>query len=394
MQNSFRWYGPNDPVSLSDIRQSNAEYLVTSLHQIPYGEKWTKNEVRKRINFINKHNSSKNVNLKWNVVESIPVHNNIKLRHNNYKKLIDNYKDTIANIAKNKIKTICYNFMPIVDWTRTQLDFKLPTDGLALRFNYLQVIIFEMFILKLKDLDQRYSSKQIRNAEILYKKMKSKDLNNMKFSIMGGLPASETHYSINGFKKMLGEYKDIQKKDLRENLRDFIKEIIPVAEENGVKMAIHPDDPPIPLFGVPRIASTQDDYKYILNSYNSQSNGMTFCSGSLASNIKNDVYKIFDKFKDKIHFIHLRNVKIEKDKKSFYESNHLSGDVDFVKLIKMIIKEEKRRSKYKKIDIPMRPDHGHCLLDDQQKNTFNPGYTAIGRLMGLSELRGIIKAVS
>ena len=394
MQNSFRWYGPNDPVSLSDIRQSNAEYLVTSLHQIPYGEKWTKNDVRKRINFINKHNSSKNVNLKWNVVESIPVHNNIKLRHNNYKKLIDNYKDTIANIAKNKIKTICYNFMPIVDWTRTQLDFKLPTDGLALRFNYLQVIIFEMFILKLKDLDQRYSSKQIRNAEILYKKMKSKDLNNMKFSIMGGLPASETHYSINGFKKMLGEYKDIQKKDLRENLRDFIKEIIPVAEENGVKMAIHPDDPPIPLFGVPRIASTQDDYKYILNSYNSQSNGMTFCSGSLASNIKNDVYKIFDKFKDKIHFIHLRNVKIEKYKKSFYESNHLSGDVDFVKLIKMIIKEEKRRSKYKKIDIPMRPDHGHCLLDDQQKNTFNPGYTAIGRLMGLSELRGIIKAVS
>jgi mannonate dehydratase len=394
MQNSFRWYGPNDPVSLSDIRQSNAEYLVTSLHQIPYGEKWTKNDVRRRINFINKHNSSKTVNLKWNVVESIPVHNNIKLRHNNYKKLIDNYKDTIANIAKNKIKTICYNFMPIVDWTRTQLDFKLPTDGLALRFNYLQVIIFEMFILKLKDLDQRYSSKQIRNAEILYKKMKSKDLNNMKFSIMGGLPASETHYSINGFKKMLGEYKDIQKKDLRENLRDFIKEIIPVAEENGVKMAIHPDDPPIPLFGVPRIASTQDDYKYILNSYNSQSNGMTFCSGSLASNIKNDVYKIFDKFKDKIHFIHLRNVKIEKDKKSFYESNHLSGDVDFVKLIKMIIKEEKRRSKYKKIDIPMRPDHGHCLLDDQQKNTFNPGYTAIGRLMGLSELRGIIKAVS
>ena len=394
MQNSFRWYGPNDPVSLSDIRQSNAEYLVTSLHQIPYGEKWTKNDVRKRINFINKHNSSKNVNLKWNVVESIPVHNNIKLRNKNYKKLIDNYKDTIANIAKNKIKTICYNFMPIVDWTRTQLDFKLPTDGLALRFNYLQVIIFEMFILKLKDLDQRYGSKQIRNAEILYKKMKSKDLNNMKFSIMGGLPASETHYSINGFKKMLGEYKDFQKKDLRENLRDFIKEIIPVAEENGVKMAIHPDDPPIPLFGVPRIASTQDDYKYILNSYNSQSNGMTFCSGSLASNIKNDVYKIFDKFKDKIHFIHLRNVKIEKDKKSFYESNHLSGDVDFVKLIKMIIKEEKRRSKYKKIDIPMRPDHGHCLLDDQQKNTFNPGYTAIGRLMGLSELRGIIKAVS
>ena len=393
MQNSFRWYGPNDPVSLSDIRQSNAEYLVTSLHQIPYGEKWTKNDVKKRIDFINKHNSAKNVNLKWNVVESIPVHNNIKLRHKNYKKLIDNYKDTIANIAKNKINTICYNFMPIVDWTRTQLDFQLPTDGQALKFNYLQIIIFEMFILKLKDLDQRYSKKQINDAEKLYKKMKPSDLNNMKFSIMGGLPASETNYSINGFKKMLDAYKGIQHIDLRENLRDFIRAIVPVAEENNVKMGIHPDDPPIPLFGVPRIVSTYEDYKFILNSYNSQSNGMTFCSGSLASNVNNDIYKIFNEFKEKINFIHLRNVIIEKDKKSFYESNHLSGDVDFVKLIKMILKEEKRRSKNKKVEIPMRPDHGHALLDDQKKKTFNPGYTAIGRLMGLSELRGIIKAV-
>ena len=394
MQNSFRWYGPKDPVSLSDIRQTNAEYLVTSLHQIPYGEKWTKNDVKKRIDFIKKHNSSNNVNLKWNVVESIPVHNNIKLRHKNYKKLINNYKDTIANIAKNNIKTICYNFMPIVDWTRTQLDFKLPSDGLALRFNFIQVIIFEMFILKLKDLEKRYTSKEIKNAEILYKQMKPKDLNNMKFSIMGGLPASETHYSISGFKKMLDAYKGVTERDLKENLRDFIKEIIPVAEENSVKMAIHPDDPPIPLFGVPRVVSTLEDYKYILNSYDSTSNGMAFCSGSLSSNINNDIYKIFDKFKDKVNFIHLRNIKIEKDKKSFYESNHLSGDVDFVKLIKMILKEEKRRSKYQKIDIPMRPDHGHCLLGDQKKNTFNPGYTAIGRLMGLSELRGIIKAVS
>ena len=393
MQNSFRWYGPNDPVSLSDIRQSNAEYLVTSLHQIPYGEKWTKNDVKKRIDFINKHNSAKNVNLKWNVVESIPVHNNIKLRHKNYKKLIDNYKDTIANIAKNKINTICYNFMPIVDWTRTQLDFQLPTDGLALKFNYLQIIIFEKFILKLKNLDQRYSKKQIHDAEKLYKKMKPSDLNNMKFSIMGGLPASETNYSINGFKKMLDAYKGVQHSDLRENLRDFIRAIVPVAEENNVKMGIHPDDPPIPLFGVPRIVSTYEDYKFILNSYNSQSNGMTFCSGSLASNAHNDIYKIFNKFKEKINFIHLRNVIIEKDKKSFYESNHLSGDVDFVKLIKMILKEEKRRSKNKKVEIPMRPDHGHALLDDQKKKTFNPGYTAIGRLMGLSELRGIIKAV-
>ena len=299
MQNSFRWYGPNDPVSLSDIRQTNAEYLVTSLHQIPYGEKWTKDDIKKRINFIQKHNTSNNVNLKWNVVESIPVHNNIKLRNKNYKKLINNYKDTIVNIAKNNIKIICYNFMPIVDWTRTQLDFKLPTDGLALKFNYLQIIIFERFILKLKDLESRYTFKQIKNAEILYKKMKLKDLNNMKFSIMGGLPASETNYSINSFKQMLDAYKNINHDNLRCNLRDFLQEIIPVAEENNVKMAIHPDDPPIPLFGVPRVVSTLDDYDFILKSTRSQSNGMTFCSGSLGSNINNDVYKIFNKFKDK-----------------------------------------------------------------------------------------------
>ena len=394
MQNSFRWYGPTDPVKLTDIRQANAEYVVTSLHQIPYGEKWSKNDVKKRINYINKNNNSYNINLKWNVVESIPVHNNIKLRTKNFKKLINNYKDTIANIAANNINTICYNFMPIVDWTRTQLDFKLPTDGLALKFNYLQIIIFEMYILKLKNLEKRYSNKQIKNAEKLFKLMKTNDIKNLKLAVMGGLPASETKYSVSEFKEMLSAYKDMNDKDIKQNLREFIKEIMPVAEENKVKMGIHPDDPPIPLFGVPRIVSTMEDYEYILSSYKSPTNGMTFCAGSLASNFNNDVYQIFNKFKKRINFIHLRNVKKEKDKKSFYETNHLSGDVDFVKLIKLILKEEKRRSKNKKVEIPMRPDHGHCLLDDQFKKSVNPGYTAIGRMMGLSELRGVIKAVS
>ena len=393
MQNSFRWYGPTDPVKLTDIRQANAEYVVTSLHQIPYGEKWNKNDIKKRINYINKNNNSYNINLKWNVVESIPVHNNIKLRTKNFKKLISNYKDTIANIAANNINTICYNFMPIVDWTRTQLDFKLPTDGLALKFNYLQIIIFEMYILKLKNLEKRYSNKQIKNAEKLFKLMKTNDIKNLKLAVMGGLPASETKYSVSEFKEMLSAYKDMDNIDIKQNLREFIKEIMPVAEENNVKMGIHPDDPPIPLFGVPRIVSTMDDYQYIFDSYDSPCNGMTFCAGSLASNFYNDVYKIFNKFKKRINFIHLRNVKKEKDRKSFYESNHLNGDVDFVRLIKLILNEEKRRSINKKIDIPMRPDHGHSLLDDQNKKNFNAGYTAIGRLMGLSELRGIIKAV-
>ena len=394
MELSFRWYGPKDPVTLSDIRQSNANFIVTSLHQIPTGQKWSADEIKKRINFINKYNTKYNINLKWNVVESIPVHNNIKLRDNNFKKLIDNYKDTIVNIAKNKIHTVCYNFMPIVDWTRTQLDFKLPTDGLALRFSFIHIVIFEKYILKLNNLEKRYNPKELDAAKKLYKMMNQKDLNNLKKSVMGGLPAAEKKYSINEFKKMLISYKEFDDKDLKQNLKEFLKEIIPVAEENNVRMAIHPDDPPIPLFGVPRIVSNIDDYKYILNSYKSLSNGMTFCAGSLASNIENNVYKMFETFKNKINFIHLRNVQIEKDKKSFYETNHLNGDVDFVKLIKMIKKEEKRRSTNKKIHIPMRPDHGHCLLDDQKKKNNNPGYTAIGRMMGLSELRGIIKATN
>ena len=393
MQLSFRWYGPNDPVSLSDIRQSNAEYVVTSLHQIPTGEKWTQSKIKERVNLIKRQNSKLNVNLKWNVVESIPVHNNIKLREKNFKKLINNYKDTISNIAKNKIYTVCYNFMPIVDWTRTQLDIKLSTDGLALRFNYLHIIIFEKYILKLKNLERRYTSKQIISAEKLFRKMKLKELNNLKYAVMGGLPAAEKKYSIKEFKEMLLAYKDFKDEDLRNNLKYFLKEIIPVAEENKIKMALHPDDPPLPLFGVPRIVSSLEDYKSILNSYDSHSNGVTFCAGSLASNIKNDVYEIFKNLRKKINFIHLRNVKIENDRRSFIETNHLSGDVDFVKLIKLINKEEKNRYKNKQFHIPMRPDHGHCLLDDQKKKNINPGYTAIGRMMGLSEIRGIIKSI-
>ena len=393
MQLSFRWYGPNDPVSLSDIRQSNAEYVVTSLHQIPTGEKWTKSKIKERVNLIKRQNSKLNVNLKWNVVESIPVHNNIKLREKNFKKLINNYKDTISNIAKNKIYTVCYNFMPIVDWTRTQLDFKLSTDGLALRFNYLHIIIFEKYILKLKNLERRYTSKQIISAEKLFKKMKLKELNNLKYAVMGGLPAAEKKYSIKEFKEMLLAYKDLKDEDLRNNLKYFLKEIIPVAEENKIKMALHPDDPPLPLFGVPRIVSSLEDYKSILNSYDSHSNGVTFCAGSLASNIKNNVYEIFKNLRKKINFIHLRNVKIESDRRSFIETNHLSGDIDFVKLIKLISEEEKNRYKNKQFHIPMRPDHGHCLLDDQKKKNINPGYTAIGRMMGLSEIRGIIKSI-
>ncbi len=395
MELSFRWYGPKDSVKLSEIRQSNAEYIVTSLHQIPTGFKWKRDDVLKRIKFIKSHNNKCNINLKWNVVESIPVHNSIKLRKKNFKKLIDNYKDSIVSIADNNIRTICYNFMPIIDWTRTQIDYKLPTDGLALRFNYIHFIIFEKYILKLKDLEKRYTDNQLRLAEKIYKKLRRSDIENLKFSIMGGLPAAEKKYTVNEFKNMLDLYKNVKKDELRSNLKEFLLEILPIADDKKIKMAIHPDDPPIPLFGLPRIVSNIEDYSFIFDSYKSESNGMTFCSGSLASSIKNNVYDIFKKFKNKVYFIHLRNVHIERDKKSFYETNHLNGDIDFVKLIKMILNEENRRKKsnLENYNIPMRPDHGHCLLDDQNKK-FNPGYSVIGRMMGLSELRGIIKSIA
>ena len=331
MELSFRWFGPKDPVKLTDIRQSNADFIVTSLHQIPTGTKWSEKNIQDRIQFINSENKNRKKKLTWNVVESIPVHNNIKLRTGNLKKLIESYKDSIFNISKYNINTICYNFMPIIDWTRTQLDFKMSTDGLALRFGFIQFIIFEKFILKLKNLEKRYDDSLLAEATNQYNVMSNKDLENLKFSIMGGLPASETQYTIEEFRNMLPSYNDIDKEALRSNFLEFLKEIMPIAEENNIKMALHPDDPPIPLFGLPRIVSSKEDYQFVFEQYESNTNGMTFCVGSLASNIKNDVYDIFKSFKDKINFIHLRNVSIEDDRISFVESEHLDGDVDFVK---------------------------------------------------------------
>ena len=394
MKYSFRWYGPKDPVKLTDIRQSNADYIVTSLHQIPTGEKWNFKDIEDRINLINNSNNDYSNKIKWNVVESIPVHNDIKLRKNDFKKYIANYKDTIVNIAKNKIPIICYNFMPIIDWTRTQLNFKLPTDGLALRFSYVQIIIFEKYILKLNNLENRYNNDLLSEASNQYKLMSNSDLENLKFSVMGGLPAAEKKYTIEEFKEMLLSYKDISNNELKNNFSEFLKEIMPVAEENNIKMALHPDDPPISLFGLPRIVSNLKDYQFVLDQYKSYNNGITFCTGSLASNINNNIYEMFNNFKDKIHFIHLRNIKIENDNISFIESDHLEGDVNFVKIIRMILEEEKiRKQNIEDYEIPMRPDHGHCLLDDQNKK-LNPGYSCIGRMKGLAEIRGIIKAIN
>ena len=389
MEYSFRWYGPEDPVSLSDIRQTDANGIVTSLHQIPSGEVWSIEDIESRISLINKNNTRNKFKLKWNVVESIPVHNNIKLRKKNYKILIENFKKTIMNIGKNKINTICYNFMPVIDWTRTELNFRLPSDALALRFDIIHMLIFEKFILQMPNIDKRYSSKQIDKANKLINKLSKNFLFELQNSIMGGLPAAEKKYDIKEFKSMINEFKDLSSDDLKSNLKLFLKEIIPVAEEFNIKMCIHPDDPPMNLFDLPRIVSNEKDLDFIFNISESKSNCLTFCAGSLASSRQNDVIHLFTKFAKKINFIHLRNIKIENDNLSFYESDHLNGDINFVKLIKLILNEELQRNNSL---IPMRPDHGHRLLDDQFKN-INPGYSAIGRLKGLAQIKGIAKAL-
>ena len=387
MQETWRWFGPTDTVTLEQIRQAGATGVVTALDHIATGEIWPEEDIADRKQLIN------DSGLEWAVVESVPLHQDIKLRHGDYQRLIENYCRTLANLGKFGITRVCYNFMPVVDWTRTNLNFELDNASSALRFEMADFVAYDVYILQRPNAAADYNNLQLQHAESRFIGMSEQDKVDLESNIIAGLPGGEGSYTRESISQAIEAFRDIGNTGLRANLLAFLEDIVPAAEVAGVVMAIHPDDPPIPLFGVPRVVSTLDDYDFILKSIRSQSNGMTFCSGSLGSNINNDVYKIFNKFKDKIHFIHLRNVKIEKDKKSFYESNHLNGDIDFVKLIKMITKEEKRRSKNKKVEIPMRPDHGHCLLDDQKKKTSNPGYTAIGRLMGLSELRGIVKAI-
>ena len=377
----MRWYGPTDPVSLTDIRQSGATGVVTSLHHLPNGITWPTHDIEKRRREIEIEG------LTWSVVESVNVHEDIKRRSGKYQDYIGNYQQTLRHLSACGIKTVCYNFMPVVDWTRTELDFKLPNGASALRFEKDAFMAFDLFILRREDAE--YPSEDVTRAKKRFDGMTQEEKSKLTEYIVAGLPGATTEgrKSLESFREVLKSYQGIDSNDFRDNLKLFLKEIIPIAEEEGIKMTIHPDDPPFSLLGLPRVVSTGSDLHDIMSSIDSPSNGLCFCTGSLGSKAENDVQQLAERFASRVNFLHLRAVQLEEDG-SFYEANHLEGSLDMYAVMKLMSEEQQKRE----FSIPMRPDHGHRLLDDLSKNS-NPGYSAIGRLKGLAELRGLEEGI-
>ena len=384
MTQTWRWYGPNDPVSLLDVRQAGATGVVNALHHIPNGDIWSVKEIQKRKNEIEK------AGLTWDVVESLPVHEKIKTRSADFEQIIENYKESMKNLAACGVYVICYNFMPILDWTRTRLDMPLENGSLALEYNASELRVFDLCILRREGAQQDYTIEEIEQAKNQFKNLEALDIQRISDNMLKGLPGSEEGYSMQEFKDMLDTYKGINADQLRSHLVQFLSEIIPLAEELGIRMCIHPDDPPFTLLGLPRVMSTQADYQFIFDQVPPMSNGITFCTGSLGVRADNDLPAFFDAFADRVHFLHLRSTKRDAEG-NFYEADHLTGDVDMFEIITRVIKEQRRRVAENRQDasIPMRPDHGHQMLDDLVKLKINPGYSAIGRLKGLAELRGL-----
>jgi mannonate dehydratase len=387
MLQTWRWFGPDDPVSLENVRQAGAVGVVSALHHMNRGQVWSEDEVAKRRAEIEAGG------LVWSVSESIGVGEEIKTRSGEYRARIGNYKQSIRNAARAGVKAFCYNFMAITDWTRTELNWPLPSGGTALRFDAVQFAAYDLFILRRDGAEDDYAPAQRDAARARFEAMSPREMQALERTLIDWLPARDFTYDRESFRRALAAYKDLTVEDLRANLIEFVREIAAVAEEEGVSLAIHPDDPAFPLFGLPRVLSTADDFRKLFAGAPSPANGMTLCSGSLGSNPRNDVVGMAKEFGPRVHFAHLRNVMREPDG-SFFEADHLAGETDMVRLVAELMTEEDRRRAEGREDaeIPMRPDHGH-LLGDDGKRRVNPGYSFIGRLKGLAELRGVMQTV-